>query len=77
MSPRSAGGFASNEIGVNQSDFAYRPETSTNYEAGLKTSFFERRLVLFDFLGDGFKAGGMEHLKQHRGADCGEGRSLG
>ncbi|MBU1378556.1 MAG: TonB-dependent receptor [Alphaproteobacteria bacterium] len=40
-----SGGFVSNTVGTVDSTFIFRPEKSTNYEAGVKSSFFENRLV--------------------------------
>jgi iron complex outermembrane receptor protein len=41
-----AGGFVSDEFGLSPATFSFRPETSTNYEGGVKSSFFNHRLVL-------------------------------
>jgi iron complex outermembrane receptor protein len=40
------GGFVSNSLFVTNADFAFRPERSTNYEAGIKTTFDDNRVVL-------------------------------
>jgi iron complex outermembrane receptor protein len=39
------GGFVSNTQEVPQADFAYKPEKSTNYEIGLKSEFFDNRVI--------------------------------
>jgi iron complex outermembrane recepter protein len=41
-----AGGFVADELGVEQSDFEFKPETSTGYEAGIKSSVLDDQLVL-------------------------------
>ncbi|HEV2364751.1 MAG TPA: TonB-dependent receptor [Caulobacteraceae bacterium] len=41
-----AGGFVSDEFGLSPATFSFRPETSTNYEGGIKSSFLDHRLVL-------------------------------
>lgn len=40
-----SGGFVSNTVGTVDSTFIFNPERSTNYEAGVKSSFFDNRLV--------------------------------
>lgn len=41
-----SGGFVSNTVGTVDSTFIYRPERSTNYEAGLKATLFDRMLTV-------------------------------
>ncbi|MHB8529287.1 MAG: TonB-dependent receptor, partial [Caulobacteraceae bacterium] len=41
-----AGGFVSDEAGLSPATFSFRPETSTNYEGGIKSSFLDHRLIL-------------------------------
>jgi iron complex outermembrane receptor protein len=43
-----ASGFVSNSLFVTNATFAFKPERSTNYEAGLKSTFDQDRMV-FDF----------------------------
>jgi iron complex outermembrane receptor protein len=41
-----SGGFVSNTYGTTNATFRFRPETSENYEAGVKSTFADGRLVL-------------------------------
>lgn len=41
-----SGGFVSNTYGTTDATFIFRPERSRNYEAGIKSTFFNRRLTL-------------------------------
>jgi iron complex outermembrane receptor protein len=41
-----SGGFVSNTVGTVDSTFIYRPERSTNYEVGVKSTFFDRKLTV-------------------------------
>jgi len=41
-----SGGFVSNTFGTVDSTFAFKPERSTNYEAGVKSTLFDGKLVL-------------------------------
>ena len=41
-----SGGFVSNTFGTTDATFGFRPEQSTNYEAGLKSTWLDRTLVL-------------------------------
>ena len=41
-----SGGFVSNTVGTVNSTFIYRPERSTNYEAGVKAVLFDRLLTV-------------------------------
>jgi iron complex outermembrane receptor protein len=41
-----AGGFVSNTQAVVAADFQFKPEKSKNYEVGIKSTFFDRRLLL-------------------------------
>jgi iron complex outermembrane recepter protein len=41
-----AGGFVSNTQSVTPADFEFKPEQSKNYEVGVKSTFFDRRLLL-------------------------------
>jgi iron complex outermembrane receptor protein len=41
-----AGGFVSNTRTVVASDFKFAPEQSRNYEAGIKSTFFDKRVLL-------------------------------
>jgi iron complex outermembrane receptor protein len=41
-----SGGFVSNTFGTVDSTFTYRPETSQNFEGGVKSTLFDGRLVL-------------------------------
>jgi len=41
-----SGGFVSNTFGTVNSTFTYHPETSQNFEGGIKSTLFEGRLVL-------------------------------
>lgn len=41
-----SGGFVSNTYGTTSATFAYRPEKSENYEAGVKSTFDDGRVVL-------------------------------
>ncbi len=41
-----SGGFVSNSLFVTDADFAFRPERSTNYEAGVKSVFDQNRIVV-------------------------------
>jgi iron complex outermembrane receptor protein len=40
-----SGGFVSNTYGTTDSDFTFKPERSTNYEVGMKSTFLDGRLV--------------------------------
>ncbi|MGA9795135.1 MAG: TonB-dependent receptor [Rhizomicrobium sp.] len=40
-----AGGFVSNSSGVTAGTFMFKPERSTNYEAGIKSTFDDNRMV--------------------------------
>lgn len=41
-----SGGFVSNTFGIIDSDFTFKPESSTNYEIGLKSTLDSDRIVL-------------------------------
>ena len=41
-----SGGFVSNTYGVRPSGFQFKPERSTNYEAGVKSQFLDRRATV-------------------------------
>lgn len=40
-----SGGFVSNTYGTTDSDFTFKPERSTNYEVGMKSTFLDGRLI--------------------------------
>ena len=40
-----SGGFVSNTLGTTDKTFTFKPEKSTNYEAGIRSTLFDRKLV--------------------------------